>query len=275
MPVERKALSLAAQVGALTRIQLSSWRWSWRQMVLTGMLGPILTVGALHSVAGRSDDQVTPYILSGSLTMALFFQMLNKVATNFSFMHVTGALEYYSSMPVRRTALIAATLLAFGLLAAPAVAVTLLVGVFILGPALHVSLALIPAILVCIVPAAGLGAWVGSRSPSLEQASSSALGLTLVMLAVGPVMIPADRLPDALVWLGYLNPGTYVSGALRLSLAGPAGGALLADLGVLVVLAVVVWFGVAARIPWRAAPRNASGIREKRLEPLVPRGETS
>jgi ABC-2 type transport system permease protein len=246
-----------AQVRALVVIQLSNWRWSWQQMLITGMMAPLVTVVGLGLYADDNNVSEQVYVLSGAICMALLFEMQNRIAGNFSFMKNTGAFDFYAALPVRRESLVLATLTAFSMLALPAVAVTIVVGSWILGLAPVVSWMAIPGLLLCLLTPAFLGAWLGSRSSSLEEASSTSLALTIAMLVCGPVAVSAERLPQPLVVVGYLNPAAHAAAVIREVLFGIGGGAgaLALHLAALTVFSVLGWVWMRLRMDWRAARR--------------------
>ena len=65
------------------------------------------------------------------------------------------------------------------------------------------------------------------------QAESGTIStlLTLLMLGLGPVVIPPDRLPAILQAVGRFSPATYAASALRQALLGPITPQLWLDLG--------------------------------------------
>jgi len=72
------------------------------------------------------------------------------------------------------------------------------------------------------------------------------------MLAMGPVLIPPERLPGWLVTLGFASPATYAASALRQVLLGPVTARLRLDMGVLVgVIGLSFWL-VNRKMDWRA-----------------------
>ena len=75
--------------------------------------------------------------------------------------------------------------------------------------------------------------------------------LTILMLTIGPVLIPPDRLPDWLVWLGFLSPATYAASALRQVLLGPLTSRLLLDTAVLAACILISFWMVDRRMDWR------------------------
>ncbi|MFD3324103.1 ABC transporter permease [Streptomyces sp. NPDC058701] len=249
---KKLGLSFLGQVWDLFRIQLTNWRWSWPQMVLTGVLAPLVSIAALGLFARNSGHVATEYVLTGSVTMAILFETQNKIASNFAFMRGNGAFEYYAALPVRREALILATLAAFSILSLPAISVTLLLGSALLAVPLTFSPLAPLCLLLALIPSAGLGAFIGSRSGTIEQASSLSLATTLLMMAAGPVAVPPDLLPDALIWIGHLNPAVYAADGLRHSLTTPDASRALADMAFLALFAGAVWGLTSTRMHWRA-----------------------
>jgi ABC-2 type transport system permease protein len=259
MPEEKRTQSFAWQIWDLFRIQLTNWRWSWPQMMLTGILAPAISLAALGLFARGSGPAAAEYVLTGGVTMAILFETQNKIASNFSFMRSTGAFEYYAAMPVRREALVLATLAAFTMLALPAVTVTALVGSALLHVPVQASPLLPLCLLLALLPSAGLGALIGSRSTSVEQASSISLASTLIMMTAGPVAAPPELLPSGLVWIGHVNPAVYASAALRSSLTGPPDTSALLDMAVLAAFSVAVWTMTGACMYWRAGSGRRRG----------------
>ena len=75
--------------------------------------------------------------------------------------------------------------------------------------------------------------------------------LTILMLAMGPALIPADRLPDWLVWLGFLSPATYAASALRQAQLGPLTNRLLLEVAALLLFIFLSFWMVNRRMDWR------------------------
>jgi ABC-2 type transport system permease protein len=248
----RRPLPLRAQFVDLLLVQLSNWRWSWPQMVITGMVTPLLGVLALGVFARNLGPDVLGYVLTGNVVLALLFESQNKVASNFTFLRLTGALDFFASLPVRRWVLVLASLAAFLLLALPALTVTAVVGSVLLGLPLHPSPLLLVVVPCAVTPFAGLGAWIGVLARAPEESSSVSLVASVLMTAVGPVVVAPGLLPGWLVGLGWLNPATWAASALRQVLLGPVTPWLLADLAVLAFAAALVLWLVGRRMRWRA-----------------------
>jgi ABC-2 type transport system permease protein len=168
-------------------------------------------------------------------------------------MRFMGSLDYFGTLPVRKSALILAIVLAFFLLALPAVLATTFLGSCLLGITLQPSLWLLLVIPICTLPLSGVGALIGVLARTQAESGTISTLLTLVMLGVGPVVIPPDRLPPFLQALGRLSPATYAASALRQTLLGPVTPQLWLDVSVLLLLGGFVFWLVDRKMDWRLA----------------------
>lgn len=250
MRVNRRSRYLA-QLADLLLVQLSNWRWAWRQLVLTGMITPVISMLALSAFARGQDRSLTEHILIGSLMLGLLFQNQNQVAGNFAFMKANGTLDFFAAQPVSKVLLSIATVGSFFLLSLPALLVTVAIGALALDVGLSPSPWLLLVVPLCVVPAAAIGALIGGLVGTMEESGALSLLTTLLMTGCGPVLIPADRLPAALNALGAVNPATYAASALRATLVGPVGPELLRDVAVLAAFALGLLVLLTKSMPWR------------------------
>jgi ABC-2 type transport system permease protein len=239
------------QLFDLFLIQLTNWRWSWRSMIIMGILAPVFSVGAFSAIANQ-DVNAVGYILTGNLVLALLLDGLNKVSSNFSYMRSAGTLDYFASLPLYRPALILATVGAFLLLSMPAVIVTLVLGQAIL----HIPLSISPLIMLVVplisMSLCGLGALIGVLGRTPEEINSINLLTTFGLFGFGPILIPLDRLPPTMHTLSLLSPATYAASALRQVVLGiPDRIPLGVDMLVLGVVALVLLWFVSQRMDWR------------------------
>jgi ABC-2 type transport system permease protein len=239
------------QLFDLFLIQLTNWRWSWRSMIIMGILAPVFSVGAFSAIANQ-DVNAVGYILTGNLVLALLLDGLNKVSSNFSYMRSAGTLDYFASLPLYRPALILATVGAFLLLSMPAVIVTLVLGQAIL----HIPLSISPLIMLVVplisMSLCGLGALIGVLGRTPEEINSINLLTTFGLFGFGPILIPLDRLPPIMHTLSLLSPATYAASALRQVVLGiPDRIPLGVDMLVLGVVALVLLWFVSQRMDWR------------------------
>jgi ABC-2 type transport system permease protein len=244
---------LTTQLVDLFLVELTNWRWSWRSLLLTATLPPLLSILALGIFARDSGPAALSYVLTGNAVISLMFGNMNNVQGHFAFMRFQGVLEYFATLPIRRPMLILAVLLAFFLLHLPAVTVTILLGSFFLRVPLSVHPVILLVIPACAVSLSGIGALVGVQARTPQEADAWSFLGTLIMAGLGPVVIPPDRLPPVLLLLGRLSPATYAASALRQALLGPLTGQIVVDLLVLVGLGGVTFWIVGHRMDWRQA----------------------
>jgi ABC-2 type transport system permease protein len=244
--------SFPVQLLDLTLIQLTNWRWSWRTMLLTGMLAPVLSTLALGVFAANSGPETLGYVLTGNMVLSLLFSTMDRVSGHFAYMRLVGRLDYFATLPIYRISLILATVFAFLLLSLPPVAVTLILGTLLLRLPLLISPWLIVVIPLITLSLCGLGALIGSLGKTPEEVGSLSMLATFVLVGLGPVIIPADRLPAIVNTISILSPATYAASALRQTVLGqPDRIPLPVDMLVLgAMMAGLLWL-VSQRMDWR------------------------
>jgi len=239
------------QLVDLFLIELTNWRWCWRSMLITGTLAPVFSILALGIFARDSGPETLAYVLTGNMVISLMFGNMDNVQSHFVFMRFYGALDFYATLPIRKHNLILAVVLSFLLLSAPSLILTMLLGAFILHLPITfhpLLLAIIPA---CAVSLSAIGAIIGASVRSRYQAGAISLVVTMVMAGLGPVVVPPERLPQALLWLGWINPATYAASALRQTIVGPITGRLTWDLIALLGSTLLIFVVVTRTLDWR------------------------
>ena len=123
---------------------------------------------------------------------------------------------------------------------------TALVGTLVLRLPLRLYWALAPTIALGALSLSGIGAILGCKARTPQEAGAFSLVATLVLVSLGPVVIPPDRLPSVILWLGQLSPATYAASALRQAMLGPIGPGIWRDLAVLTLFAIGSLFAVSS-----------------------------
>lgn len=244
----------AIQFLDLFLMELSNWRWSWRQVVVTGMIAPMFSIIAIGFFARDSGLAAASYVLTGNIVLALMFTNMSRMASRFAYMRAAGTLAFYASLPIRRFLLVFASASAFLLISLPAVCFTIGFGAYFLALPLALHPLLLLIIPLCTLALAGVGALIGVSFRTQEEVNSLSQVLTFLLLALGPVLIPPDRLPPFMHSLGYLSPATYAASALRQTVLGPVHSRLLLDLAALVFFALVTFLLTGRRMDWRQDP---------------------
>jgi ABC-2 type transport system permease protein len=246
-----KRPSLLAQMIDLFLMELTNWRWSWRTLVLTGTITPMLGIVALGVFAHNAGRETQAYILTGNVVLSLMFGNLEKVQSRFVYMRFTGALDYFATLPVQRYMLILAILFSFLLLSLPSLIVTIIFGSLFLGIPLALNSLILVTVPLCAIPLAAIGALIGTSARTPESAGSISLLVTFLLVGLGPVVIPPNHLPRLMILLGYLSPATYAASALRQTLLGPLTGEIVIDLALLAAFGIVSLWVVGRRMDWR------------------------
>jgi ABC-2 type transport system permease protein len=253
MQRKRRPPSLPVQLFDLFMIEMTNWRWSWRSMVIVDTLGPLFSMVALGVFARDSGVTTLAYVLTGNLVLALMFGNLDKTCSHFSYMRFMGSLDYYATLPVHKYILILAAVLSFMLLSLSSFLVTVLGGALVLHLPLTPHPLLLLVIPLCAIPLSGIGALLGSVARNPQEAGSFSLLFTLLLAAIGPVIVPPDRLPGVLVAAGRLSPATYAAAALRQTLLGPVTGQILVDIVALSMVTILVFWLVVKLMDWRVS----------------------
>jgi ABC-2 type transport system permease protein len=220
-------------------------------MLISSTITPLLSMAALGTFARDSGPQPLTYILVGNVVLSLMFGTLTNLQGHFVYLRIMGTLDYFASLPVRRYAFILAMVLAFLVLSLPALVVTIVVGSLFLGVPLRLSPLILLVVPVCAVSMAGIGTLIGAHAKSPDDSGSTGLLVTAVLLGLGPVLVPPDRLPAIMLLLGRLNPVTYAASALRQTIIGPLNEQIVLDLAVLGTFALVSLFLVGVKMDWR------------------------
>jgi ABC-2 type transport system permease protein len=240
-----------AQLLDLTLIQLSNWRWSWRSLVISSIVTPLLGIIALGVFARDSGAQALGYILTGNLVMALVFGTLSKVANTFAYIRARGMLHYFATLPIQSSSLVLATTVAFFLLSLPSTLVTLAIGALYLKIQVRPNLLLLLVLPLAASSLSGIGAVIGVRARDPEEANAISTLMALGLIGIGPVLAPPERLPDFLVWMGVFSPATYAASALRQTLIGPLTNRIWIDLAVLAIFSLATLWWVGRNMNWR------------------------
>ena len=239
------------QLVDLFLIELTNWRWSWRHALVTGTITPLFTIIALGAFARDDGGETLAYVMTGNIVVSLLFGTLNTVHSHIEWLRFYGGLDYFATLPIQRYALVLAIAMTFLLFSLPSLVITMCLGSLLL----RVPIALHPLVVIvvplCALSLAGVGAMLGliGRVPGESRNLTSVL--TLLMIALGPVVIPPERLPGFAVVLGCLSPATYAASALRQTTVGPLTTRIALDLAVLAGMTVLFLWLVGRKMGWR------------------------
>jgi ABC-2 type transport system permease protein len=128
-----------------------------------------------------------------------------------------GVYDYMWSLPVPRTASIAASLTVNSFISVPGMALALLVAWLRYDLTFSVSVLIVPAALLTLITAASVGFAMGHAIPNPMTTSLITNVLVFVILLYSPINFPADRLPG---WLATAHQGLPMMHAANVVRAG-------------------------------------------------------
>lgn len=240
-----------AQLRVLFQIELTNWRWAWQGLLITGLVTPLLSMVAFGVFARDSGRTTLEYILTGNIVLSLLFGNLNNVQGHMIYLRIMGTLDYFATLPIRRYVLIVAMVLSFLVISLPALILTIFLGSYLLGVPISIHPLIVVVIPLCAISLSGIGALIAVNSRTPESAASVSLLVTALLISLGPVVVPPDRLARPLLLLGWLSPTTYAASALRQTLLGPLTAQFGLDLLVLAGFGIVTLGLVGAKMDWR------------------------
>ena len=224
----------------------------WLTMILS--ISVLLNLGmvfAFSFISGSREPELGRYFVSGAAVMSLVTLGIMMVAQDMAQSRRNGAILYYASLPISKTAFILAVVTGNGLAAIPGMIITLLVGSWYFGFSLALNPLIFAVVPLSAISLAGVGAAIGLGIPNWRVAGLVAQAAMFFIMFFAPVMIPLERLPTALQVTGRFLPPTYAAQAFRAALQPEITTALLTDLAILTVFGLGSLAIVARTLQWR------------------------
>ena len=153
---------IGVQLLDLFLMELSNWRWSWRLLLLQGIVTPLFSLGAMGFYARDWGQEALVYVATGNIVVSLLFGTLHSLQSRMSWMRFQGGLDYVATLPVRHFVVVLAVMAAFLLLSLPSLLITIAAGPLLLAIPLRLHPLALLVIPCCSAPLAGVGAVPGS-----------------------------------------------------------------------------------------------------------------
>jgi ABC-2 type transport system permease protein len=229
--------------GVLIRIQMARLRTSWRPYLIVSSVMPLGIAVLLRAV--MDPDQIGEFgdqVVAGCAVLAIAMTAVVMLAQRVSWLKESGALDYYTTLPVTKTSMIGAVLLSFAVFSLPGTVVVLGVGatLFELSPA--ALWAAVPVWALGSFALAGLGVALGFAAPDEQLAGMYSNLAMMAVLFLG--ILPADRLPGWLAPVRAVLPSTYAVAALKPGLGGDVPTSIVFDLLVLAAFGTLSFWAV-------------------------------
>jgi ABC-2 type transport system permease protein len=213
-------------MSGLARSVALLFRWNalrLRQMALIlVMFQVVLGIGVIYGFAflvPHITPSVALFFTTGAPSLVLIMLGINIVPQEVAQARINGRYLYVSSLPVPRLAPMLAEVLFWVLIQLPGTIVTLLLAVLRFHIHLHISLLVIPAIMLVSLTTAALGyALAVSTPPPVTSQLASVLAIAVMLFS--PINFPLSRLPHWLQDVHHVLPISYMADVIRGSLTG-------------------------------------------------------
>ncbi|MGN9809245.1 ABC transporter permease [Micromonospora sp. BQ11] len=220
-------------------------RWSTiRLKFMLPLMLIIQTMLAVGIVIGFSfllptiDKDTALYLSTGAPTLGLITVGMVLAPQMIAQAKTEGTFEYNRTLPVPRSAILAADVTIWLVTSLPGLVLALLTATLRFDLDLDVSPLVVPAFLLVALTATALGYAVSYAVPPAVASLVSQL-VVFIALMFAPINFPADRLPDWLQTVHQGLPFQYMAEAVRDTLATPTDGISATPFLVLTVWCVV------------------------------------
>lgn len=235
--------SSAQRFSVLLRMQLARVRTSWRPYLIVSSAMPLGIAVLMRAIMTRAQvDEFGEQIVAGSVVLAIAMTAVVMLAQRIAALKESGALEFYSSLPVKRGALIAAVLISFAIFSLPGTIIVTLLGAELFDLSLAALWAAVPVWALGSFALAGLGVAIGLGAPDEQLAGMYSNLAMMAVLFLG--ILPAAKLPGWLAPLRAVLPSTYAVRALKPGFEGSVTAAQGWDLLLLAIFGALFFTAV-------------------------------
>lgn len=239
-----KALSDAAVIFQLEFLKMRVWLPVYFFSIVVAPLGLLLFAKALSPPGLGAETR----LVTGSLVFGLGVMTVNNLSQLIQEERFTFQQKLVITSPVHRLSY-AGGVVAYAVAQAALTAVVVLSFAPAFDIDIHLSLWLVPLILLTTLSMTGIAVTIAAWSPSQMVGGMMANVIGLMVVLLSPVYYPIERLPEWLRWVARLSPYTHAGNAINDVLSGYA----VPEREVL-ILAVITVAGMAigvAGLRWR------------------------
>lgn len=243
-------LAWHVQFRLLFRLLFTDIRQEAPFLVVFSMLVPLGLLWALGTyVTERGTDAA--WFLAGNAVVAVSISSVLFTLNRVALMRLRQELDFYATLPVERTAFLAALFCLAQVAVLPGLTTSLVFGHWLVDLPLSQVAVAFPLALLAASSLTVVGAWVGTLVDSPGRLYLYTTMGYLIVLFFTPVMIPPERVPTLLRFTLHLLPPGQAALALTEGLAGRFEPRFW-----LLVAGLIVWQGIAVvfairRLDWR------------------------
>lgn len=221
-----------SRFNVLLRMQMTRVRTSWRPYLIVSSAMPLGIAVLMRAIMTQAQvEEFGRQIVAGSAVLAIAMTAIVMLAQRVASLKHSGALDYYSTLPVSRSAVIASILISFAVFALPGTLIVTSLGALLFDLSLAALWAAVPVWALGSFALAGFGVVLGFGAPDEQLAGMYSNLAMMAVLFLG--ILPEETIPG---WLGSLKvilPSTYAVDALKPGLEGTVSASLVWNLAVL------------------------------------------
>lgn len=239
------------QFTLVLRVHFSDYKDSALTMALFSMLLPLGLMWLLGgNVAGVGPGAV--WFLAGNAVMTVSFSCANFTIYRVGYLRLNKELDYFATLPVSRTAFLAALFCIAQLTALPGLIAGLFAGSWLLQIPATSVVAGLPLALLAAGSLTMVAAVVGSLPDTWGRLNLYGNLVYFVVMFLSPVMAPPERLPLLLRWTSHALPTGQAALALTEAFSGRFGATFWLYVGLLVLWLVAgIWLAL-KKLDWRS-----------------------
>ena len=241
-----KTLSDAWVVFLIQALKFRSWLPFYVISIVLAPIGFLLFAKAMTPPG----FDVGTRLITGSLVFGLGIMTVNNLAQLLGQDRFTFQMKLIVTSPVHRLSY-AGGVVAYSVAQALVTAAVVLSFAPLFGIDVHLSLWLVPLILLTTLSMTGIAVTIATWAPTWEVGNMLANVMGLLVTLLSPIYYPIERLPEWLRWVARLSPYTHSGQALNDVLSG-----LAVPERELLLLAAITVAGLAigiAGLRWREA----------------------
>lgn len=241
--VQPAATGPTGRFAVLMWMQMARLRTSWRPYLIVSSVMPLGIAILMRAIMDAAQvEEFGVQIVAGSAVLAIAMTAIVMLAQRVSSLKENGALDYYSTLPVTRTAVVGSVLLSFAAFSLPGTVIVLVAGAGMFDLSLAALWAAFPVWALGSLSLAGIGVAIGFGAPDEQLAGMYSNLAMMAVLFLG--ILPSERIPDWMDPLKAVLPSTYAVNALKPGLEGAFSSGQVWDLFVLALFGLAGFLAV-------------------------------
>jgi ABC-type polysaccharide/polyol phosphate export permease len=187
-------------------------------------------------------------LLAGAMVFGVGMQSINMTGQLMVSERFQGQMKLFKTSPIAQGSYVVGVTI-FAAVIAALTAVALLGMGAAAGVDFHLSLILVPLIIMTGVALTGFAVLIATYSRTAQMGNMLTQTIGIIVIFISPIFYPIERLPEVLQWLARLSPFTHAGQAFYEVLSG--GSSILGQVVILLAFMVVTNALGIAKMRWR------------------------